>query len=452
MPEPQNLKGDQSSSDYILEDVTISSTRQTDAVGVQLKAMVIDFDIFEHIQKPYLTGRIAILDQKRLYDSFDFQGAEYITVGITPINNSDLEIRKRFVIHKIEKTGRTNESNQVIVFHIVEDIQFHSNIKNVNKSFIGKPSEIINLISNDYLGKKIKTDTKSEYQRPMKVVVPNLNPLESMQWIKNRATTNEGYPFYLFSAFAEDKLFLVDLATLLTKPPINERIPFVHTQASSQGKESAVPLSRFTIFNSYHHGDTENMYEQIKNGIIGARYSFYDTHTGTSKHKSFNLYDDLIKTDIRGSQKNFNFSNEFTVDDIPLADYESRYITEISSSGAYDIGPGSIVSYNEEPGDGDHTKKVLSRALKHFLAKSPLTITTNGKFFIDEGINKTIGNTIRIVFMANKTLDKAAEIDSKLSGDYIIYGTQHSFKKEKYDLKILCAKIANFDYDTEIYV
>ena len=54
--------------------------------------------------------------------------------------------------------------------------------------------------------------------------------------------------------------------------------------------------------------------------------------------------------------------------------------------------------------------------------------------------------------MANKTLDKAAEIDSKLSGDYIIYGTQHSFKKEKYDLKILCAKIANFDYDTEIYV
>jgi hypothetical protein len=82
------------------------------------------------------------------------------------------------------------------------------------------------------------------------------------------------------------------------------------------------------------------------------------------------------------------------------------------------------------------------------LAKSPLSISVNGAPFLITGSNLTTGTVLRLKFFDSNTFDDAENkelgIDKKKSGDYIVYATRHSFKIEKYDLNLLCTKIADY--------
>ena len=60
----------------------------------------------------------------------------------------------------------------------------------------------------------------------------------------------------------------------------------------------------------------------------------------------------------------------------------------------------------------------------------------------------TIGNSIRIIFMGNTPQGmRNNKIDPKKSGDYIIFSAKHSMVGERYDVTLLCAKIANINSD-----
>lgn len=445
--------GDQSSSDYVLEDVTIVSSRFNDPAGLQVRGITVDYEVFEHIGKSYMTGRISLIDQMRLLDRVDIQGAEYVICGVRAPKDDSPVIVKRWIIDKIERTAKVNESNQVIFLHLIEDIAFLSNLQNVNKAYSGKPSDIIQKISNQFLDKNVNNQGEIEFQSPMKLIVPNLNPIEAMTWIKNRVTTTEGFPYFLFSTLGTESLLFTDLGTMLSQPPINTKSPFMYTQSASQGKDNNGPLSRYTIIEDYYHGNTENLFEMIRRGAIGARYSYYDTFEGQTSSFKFDIALDGISAaqEKNNKQSKFNFSTEFRFNDIPIQEYESRHVTQLSSSGAFNIGSSSLNSFEEEVDADSHRKKMIARSLRHFITKNPISIRVRGRDFIKDRGNYTLANSIRLAFLANKPIEsKGAEvkIDPKLSGDYIIYSTKHSFKKEKYDLELLCVKISDLNRDT----
>mgnify|MGYP003329943218 CR=1 FL=1 len=66
---------------FILESAIINSTRQVEPIDIL--GLVTDIEIFEHMDLPYITGQVAIIDTFRIYDRLDFQGAEYFTIKIT---------------------------------------------------------------------------------------------------------------------------------------------------------------------------------------------------------------------------------------------------------------------------------------------------------------------------------------------------------------------------------
>ena len=95
---PIPILNDVNSSDFLIETVILTSDRAIEPL--ELKFSVTDIAVFEHMDKPYLTGYITILDSKRLFDRFDFQGAEKIVISIRRTEKSPEYIKTFYIEQK----------------------------------------------------------------------------------------------------------------------------------------------------------------------------------------------------------------------------------------------------------------------------------------------------------------------------------------------------------------
>jgi hypothetical protein len=435
---------------YILQSVIINSSRMLEPQD--LVGSVTDIEIFEHMDLPYLTGQIALIDSFRLYDRLDLQGAEYCTILLKQTETSEDLIEKRFVIDKIISNKKANEQTDLLVLHLVEDILFKSNAQNVNKTYSGSPQKIIENISNEWLNKKIINITSDIFQAKLKVIIPNLSPIESMQWIKNRATTSDGFPTYLFSSFTTEDLIYADLKTMLDRQPINIASPFTYSISNSD--REVTPQFRHVPIKEYKIENIENMFNLIADGLVGARHSFYSTHSARSKDYIFNVDKDAISKVLNTSvtTKEPAFANNFEIDEILLQKYRSKQISVISESGAYDDGTERFKSFDEDTTETDHAKKIVARALNKFLLKSPITIRIDGPGFIEKKAHYTTGNIVRILFLANRPMAEDVKLDLKKSGDYLIYSAKHAFSSNNYNIHLTCVKLTNFNDDNPLKV
>ena len=123
--------------DFELLEVIYSSDRDT-TILYDLVNMVTDFEIFEHIDKPFITAQIALLDTTNFVQNVDLQGGEKIRISIqskeTEADNDS--ITKNFIIDKVIKSQRADEKTEVFYIHCFEDIAFKSSLININKFIV----------------------------------------------------------------------------------------------------------------------------------------------------------------------------------------------------------------------------------------------------------------------------------------------------------------------------
>lgn len=441
----------QNASGFILESVIITSSRQVDPVDIL--GSVTDIEIFEHMDLPYTTGQIALVDTFRLYDRLDFQGAEYCIIKIKQHESSPI-IEKRFVIDKILSNKKANEHSDLLMLHMVEDILFTSNLKNINKAYSGNPLEIITKIADEWLDKELENLSSDVFQNKLKVIIPNLTPFEAITWLKNRSTTTNGFPSYLFSSFTIDKLIYADLKTLIDGQPINKRAPFFYGPTSAD-VESNLDYKLVQI-KEYSIDKIDDLFSLISRGLVGAKHSFIDTHRHKIGKHQFNITKDVLDDLIlegNVSNKRVSFADDFSIDDKTIQEYSSRHIVQISQSGAYDDGTGKYMSFDEDNETSDHSKKIIAQSLKRLLLKTPITIRIDGVGFIGSESHYTTGNIVRILFPASRpTQDGEMKLDLKKSGDYLIYEAKHSFGHTRYDIHLKCVKLTTFTDDNPMKV
>lgn len=431
---------DQHSSDWTFTVAELNSTRAI--VPVDIINIISDFEVYEHIDKPYLTGKVIITDTQRVYERFDFQGGETFTVQIQRSKDETIKpIKKTFIVDEVLSIGRANETAQAIVLHLTEDIAFKDVLNNVNKFYKGQPQEIIETIAKDFLKKDVVNNAEENVESTMNVIVPNLSPIAAMSWIKNRATTKDGYPFFLFSSFALNHLMFYDLGTILSQTPINSENPFIYGQGVGT---SSGPSRLFTI-HDYKIKNVEDMSFIINKGYVGGKHSFYDVTQGKKADIHFDIHNDLYKNGSKLNKRQTNplISAGLKYDDKSLTEYQSRSIHNVYASKTFDQNN----ALTENSRIGDHKRRVVANAMKLLLTKSPMEITVNGREFIDGSANYAVGNNITVVFKAAQDDNPGTNIDKKLSGDYLIHSARHVFSKEKCYSILLISKIANYTSD-----
>jgi len=441
------------STEYALASALITSDRLQSEV--EIAAVVKEFVIYEHIEKPYLTMRLSFIDQINIVQTVDFQGGEKLSITIKQIEEvqTGKEIKKDFVIDEIEKVIKLDERNETVIIHCTEYHMFEAAAQNVNKSYTGAPSDIITSLISTHINKSLVVDGKDSTKN-LKVIIPNLDPIEAALWIKNRSVTYNGMPFFLYSPLGVDNLVFKDLGKMLSEPVNNITRPYVYTSSLAQQTGG----SRLYNIMKYKYENSEELINLLRKGYVGSSYIFYDVHRGIPEEKHFdvdNVFKSLlVQNSLGGENSKYNYGPEYKIKGRNLSTYNSKVISKITSNGAYRGGSynAGFRSYSDETLGGNHMKHVTGRAIKGFLSKTPLCITVKGREFITGNDNYTLGKTIRILFLdADPTEDaNAASKDLKKSGDYLIIGAKHSFNGTKVTSELLCGKVASVGKDIQV--
>ena len=423
-----------------IKSVTIQSERIGDRI-INITDKVSNIDIYEHIDKPYLTAAITFADDKDVIASADIGGGEKVEIVLQSTRDDTVPVSKTFYLDTIIASTKMNDNAEFFVLHLIEDIGFLSSLVNVNMSYSNNPSEIIKGISSSYLGKEVLSTDNT--QKKMKLIVPNLTPIEAMCWIKNMSCTTEGYPFYLLSTLVNDELYFVDLKTLLSAPVINSDLPYSYSEAT-MAAGSPLSSAHRRVIKGYKFSDTDNLLSLIKKGLVGAQYKYLNPTKKDpeelNNHYVFDVQKDVI--DLMPQSK-YHYSDEYKAKNKSFNEFPSRTITQVGSTDAYDKDS----SYHQSE-KGHYKLNTINHAIDNLIKNNPLSIIVNGVDFLDGTAHMTTGRKIAVRFMRNMAPeDTDYYYDNRKSGDFLIFAAKHSFNREEYTASLSCLKISEGDVE-----
>jgi hypothetical protein len=447
----------QNNSGFLLSSVLLVSERLTESV--ELNRIVTDVEIFEHIEKPYLTGRIMVIDDSNFYENADIQGSERIQITIESTEEDSTPITKTFFVSKVEKIQKVQDNAQTLMIHLVEDVFYISSLKNINRHYTGSRSNIIGKIAQNFLNKKVFLTGKD--RSVIEVIVPNMHPLEAMMWLNKKAASARGYPFYLYSTLVGDDFRMENLGDILLRPALNAgKDDAAFTISSVKAQDTMNVTLQRRVIENHNMSSQENLLDLIRKGLISSKFEYIDTLTENTKSFSYNSRKDVFAKLIHdgilsNAQPNPSIDYAELIDDKLIETYKSVKSTYVGGSMAYrdsDTAEGFTPftynawnnSYGEYKTAADYKLNVISATMDAILKKNPFTISLNGLEFIKGDAHRTIGNNILIQVQA--THDQADDaIDRKKSGSYLIYSVRHMFKKtvDKYDVSMNCVKIGS---------
>lgn len=436
--------GDGYSSDFTYKTILLQSS--TFNKSAELKYVTTDLEVYEHMDKPYLTATLTIIDTNNILAQTDIRGGESIFISLQSTREDSPAITKTFYITKIITTQKASASNETHIFHLIEDIAYIANLQNINRSYNGKPETVLSKIADDYLGRSLQLGNNQSAQN-FKLIIPNLNPIEAMGWIKNSASTIDGYPFYIFSSLLSDDIFYIDLGTMLNENTINEQYPYIYSEGIARSSD---PNVKRRIIESFEIKNTEDLYSVINKGLIGGRYEYIDMLTNKRNIFKYDIVDDLLipikDKNLTQNQYEFNYY-PYTLEDKEYNQYESKNITHIGGANSYRISDTSVdtLSIGESNFLSNYKLNVISDSMDALFKKSPITINIPGIDFISGSNTTTVGLSIKLQFpitLPNAEPD-TEKLDTKKSGNYLIFAARHKFKLEKYDLSLSCLKLSS---------
>lgn len=436
-----DTKSPDGKTNFRFESILIESERLSNPV--ECKNIVTDVNIYEHIDKPYLTAKLLLIDSEKILENVDFLGGEKITIQIKSSKPKTKMISNTFYVVDVPTIQKVNNDIQVLGFELIEDIAHFSNVQLICKSYTGKISEILTKISKNFLQSKPIKSNDNDRNR-VKLIVPNLNPIQTLIWLKRTAKTIDGYPFFLYSTLAKKELQFFDLGTMLTTEAINPDVPFTTHTAQTNSITNA--RNRNIIETKF--SSTATLFDLIRKSVIGSKYEYIDTTAEKTKTFHFDVIKDLFKPLINKSvlkkgQDNPPVSPKFTYETKPFNELDGTYSTIIGGSNVYRTSDEDnyILGYSEERSLADYKLRIISKAMNQIIRSEPLVMTVDGTDFIDGDKHSTIGNLINIQIPASRPETAGSNIDKKKSGEYLMFSAKHTFKKEKYDLTLTCVKL-----------
>lgn len=425
------------------------SSSSEQAFSFDIRANIVDFEVFEHLDKPYTTGIVSFVDNNDVFPTIKFEGSEEFEIEVQSLDEQAEPISKTFVVDRVVDTAKNNERTELVTLHLIEKHAFISSFSNISRAYSGTIENIIRVILGAHFDVgKLSLTAESPAQQPIQVIIPNLTPLQAAMWLRDRATSTHGFPFYLFSTFVNDRIHFQSLENMLSQQPVDGLREYVYSQAFSQMADASFIDSKFVI-QRYVANNTSNLSAMIDKGLIGASHLFHNSTTNETTNVDFNIKDNLERTqtllEVDAGQNEAIYRGEYLHRGQNLHQIKSRVLANVSPSYTFD----DYNSYGEARTVGEYNLISYANSLRHLLTRDPIDISVPGANFIDGRYENTIGNKIALKFLTSDvSVNQPSEedfYDKVRSGNYLIYAARHIFKKERYDVTLSCVKLSNLD-------
>ena len=280
--------------------------------GLDIKNLIIEFNLYEDIFTNTISGDVLVNDSNDLLSFLALTGNDYISFLLEK-PALECSIEKTYKIVSVSNRRLTNNTNESYILHFTAEEMVLSEQYRVSKSYKNKKvSEIVRDICDSYLNintfKQINYNTLDieETNNTLNLIVPNLKPLESLNWLSNYAQSKSSISpsTYLFYQNRNGFNFK-SLQTLYETPTINSYYyePKNLTMANSNYKDLAKDLTNviaYEIINQF------NMLDSISSGAYANKLISVDLINQSYINTLFD-YDSYFKT-----SKHLNKSNLLT--------------------------------------------------------------------------------------------------------------------------------------------
>jgi hypothetical protein len=353
-----------------------------------------------------------------------FDGSESLLVDIVKDENSEVASYKRsFRIYK--QANRMNEgmNSEMYTLNFVTDELMYSDQQRINQAYENVYSQVVGRILENYLRVPQK-DLKGFFESSFgikKIVIPNLRPLEAIEWCAKRAVDGRNSPNYLFYQNIAGFNF-VSLSSLLSKQDILE----IKFEAKNLPGSDA--LSEITTARSFEVVTQNDSIEKTRMGVNAGRFIGFDPMTRSVNSRTISYADHY--TTMSHGNKNPNFSviqnrggqtNENTFDARKTVSFfgtNRKFSNYIKRND-----PASLSKLDDTENYIFQRKAILAN-----LMSKRIKITMPGNFQLSSGFN------VRVEAPFFGIKEKGDENkDVSLTGKYIIIGSRHIIGFEKHE-------------------
>lgn len=420
-------------TEYFTKVILSSNSERTSVVDISKN--IIELVFYESLSKPYVDGRLVMVDDFGFRNDLSIQGTERIVLSIGSGTEGEGIINKTFFFSKINDSIKNNERSEILSIDLVEEHVYVNSIKSISRSYSQTLEDMVIDITDRDLGKTIvKTsyfDTSAQGER--KVIVPYLSPLEAMQWIGTRMTTKTGSPIYVHGDLYSNALYMSGLDKLMQESVVNEKLPLRYDDASSSGDDEQDIRKTYTQISNFKELDGEDSLALYEEGAIGSYYANIDAGTGQVFGNHITVRDILDDFYTNGLiDKNTTqsiFDPSLYIDGIPSDEYNSLYIHQITSSKTYN----QYKSYHDKTPQIDGNTlfesrlKIKNKIIRQILKKNTIDIEMDGALFLEKKIS--VSRKMRVLFLNPNSQQNFSSpetnIDSRKSGDYLLTNISH---------------------------
>ena len=431
---------------------------------IGLTNLTSEVNIFEDVMKGYLTAKIVVLDDAAIFSQVvELQGTERLHMQIKGMEGNEgkiIDVNMKVV--SIVSQTKYQDRASVFVINAISDHGYRDSLSKLSRSYTGQLEDTAEKILDTYLDVSVKKDPKyfpdgeKSIQGDVKVLIPYISPLESVEWLMERAAGREGSPYFAWASVWDQQDVNGEIRFGTFKTMIGQGVSEAVGNKDRQwwysvgtvAREPTSKAQRKSIV-SFEQNNRENTLSMINQGTVGSRLQNLDTYTSQKMDRHFDLgkFIEKLRGSVGSSAPNllgtvYDEEHLVKIEDETktTGEHDARYRNVITSYGTY----GWENSYHDVFDPALLVNKVRKSAVVSMLYKNVLDVSINGYNVMKEKLS--VGDVVIFAFDTQIVDDvgaKANRKDERTSGFYLILNTRHMFQGTKHRVVMSCAKVAD---------
>ena len=369
--------------------------------------------LFDSIFVPVMNGYVTIIDSIGLSEYLSFDGSEVLLVNLGKFNDGTTSFKKSFRIRKMANRNNMNPSTLTYDLHFVSDELIYSDQRKVNQKYVDTYSNIVSKILVEYLKLPTFAGIFTPSYGIKSVVIPDLSPIDAIQWCTNRAIDENLGASFMFYENTVGYNFTT-LSNILTKDAILDIKFFPKNLNTTEALDEMSSPRHFEVISS------PDVMRRTRQGVNSGKYSVFDPITRTLGHideeKTVNYLDhfETVKhgndTPMFSAMINRDNTNNYE-------QYEARRSFGFSgkarqaSSYIKKKDPTSLTTV-----DNQEDFVFQRRAVIENLISKRLKMVMPGNFDLSSGFNVNVESPI---------YGKPQSEDESINGKYLIVASRH---------------------------
>lgn len=447
-----------------IEKARLYSYDRSASATLNLEGITTEINFSQSLEASAFLGSIKVQDNIGELENFPLRGEERLQLTIVANDNPDKKINLDLQIYRIDNIT-PNEANDGVNYymHFVSKISFEASKRRIIESlkvnglypsaslaarriFSKYFSKISN--TNDFslpfagqgyrIGNTERNFILQPTEKQIKGIMPNYTPTEAMYFLSTRSfISNRGFTSCSFRFFEtlDNFYFVSDEFLIKSAVDQNEVLQLYYApQISKDAKDTTQQINSVERIDYPVRVDSAN---DMYSGGYSNSVLEIDFMRREFTSKPFNYLDNGKFLDMTGRQhtaESYIHTEQYARDTFTEENAKRFHVyRDYSRNG--DI-PGSLAA-------DQHYADIVSRrsAYQHHLNATSINVTMKGRLDIRPG---------RVVNLevVEMSADSQRIKNPQLSGNYLVYSTEHSFKLSEGEDIFTNARLVKYDWST----